>query len=390
MNNTILYVSLLFGLLLMTSCNGPIGYAIHVAKTDTHTRSYNTNEEADDDTVRFVIHKDYRQMLMKVEINDVEDTVLFDSGSSIAAILFYTDENKPGGMKFYKVPLMGADKKTKIWMTYIPVTIKHNMYICELFGNAMLLEPNHWCDKEAAINRYNILGFKGISIGCYSIDFTKNQIYAMSRSQIDSTQYLPVKCKFESDLLFVYPTINGVEYECVFDTGNGQGILIQDAQRVENHTEKDLLYEGSYGKSIGGTTESQHFIIDPLTKVGFAGQEETLPVMFMEKSLAFNNVGLQYLKRFDWIIDDYHNKVYAKPHVADTMELREVVHYGLVTADGTLKIATRLIDGNEVFNIGDKIISVNGETINEDNLCYYYDLLTMQKDWSEFEIIVEN
>ena len=104
MNNTILYVSLLFGLLLMTSCNGPIGYAIHVAKTDTHTRSYNTNEEADDDTVRFVIHKNYRQMLMKAEINDVEDTVLFDSGSSIAAVLFYTDENKPKGMRFYKVP----------------------------------------------------------------------------------------------------------------------------------------------------------------------------------------------------------------------------------------------------------------------------------------------
>lgn len=390
MNNTILYVSLLFGLLLMTSCNGPIGYAIHVAKTDTHTRSYNTNEEADDDTVRFVIHKNSRQMLMKAEINDVEDTVLFDSGSSIAAVLFYTDENKPKGMRFYKVPLMGADKTTKVQTTYIPVTIKHNMYVCELFGNAMLLEPSHFCDKEATINRYNILGFKGISTGCYSIDFTKNQIYAMNHFQIDSTQYLPVKCKFESDLLFVYPTINGVEYECVFDTGNGQGILIQDAQRVENHTEKDLLYEGSYGKAVGGVTESQRFIIAPDTKVGFAEHEETLPVMFMEKSLAFNNVGLQYLKRFDWIIDDYYNKVYARPHVADTMELREVVHYGLVTADGTLKIATRLIDGNEVFNISDRIISVNGETINEDNICYYYDLLTTQNDWSEFEIVVEN
>ena len=390
MNNTILYVSLLFGLLLMTSCNGPIGYAIHVAKTDTHTRSYNTNEEADDDTVRFVIHKNSRQMLMKAEINDVEDTVLFDSGSSIAAVLFYTDENKPKGMRFYKVPLMGADKTAKVQTTYIPVTIKHNMYVCELFGNAMLLEPSHFCDKEATINRYNILGFKGISTGCYSIDFTKNQIYAMNHFQIDSTQYLPVKCKFESDLLFVYPTINGVEYECVFDTGNGQGILIQDAQRVENHTEKDLLYEGSYGKAVGGVTESQRFIIAPDTKVGFAEHEETLPVMFMEKSLAFNNVGLQYLKRFDWIIDDYYNKVYARPHVADTMELREVVHYGLVTADGTLKIATRLIDGNEVFNISDRIISVNGETINEDNICYYYDLLTTQNDWSEFEIVVEN
>ena len=34
--------------LSMVSCNGPIGYAIHVAKTDTHMRSYNTNEDADD------------------------------------------------------------------------------------------------------------------------------------------------------------------------------------------------------------------------------------------------------------------------------------------------------------------------------------------------------
>ena len=57
MKNNIKFVFFFFGLLLLASCNGPIGYAIHVAKTDTHTRSYNTNEEADDDTVRFVIHK---------------------------------------------------------------------------------------------------------------------------------------------------------------------------------------------------------------------------------------------------------------------------------------------------------------------------------------------
>jgi len=53
-------------------------------------------------------------------------------------------------------------------------------------------------------------------------------------------------------------------------------------------------------------------------------------------------------------------------------------------------VTPRLLDGNEVFNIGDRIISVNGETINEDNICYYYGLLKTQNDWSEFEIIVEN
>ncbi len=89
-----------------------------------------------------------------------------------------------------------------------------------------------------------------------------------------------------------------------------------------------------------------------------------------------------------WVFNiSYYNRVYARPHVADTIQLTEV-RYGLVTADGTLKISTRLLDGNEVFNIGDRIISVNGETINEDNICYYYDLLTTQKDWSKFEIVV--
>lgn len=40
--------------------------------------------------------------------------------------------------------LLGADKTTKVRITYLPVTIKHNMFVCELFGNAMLVEPSHW------------------------------------------------------------------------------------------------------------------------------------------------------------------------------------------------------------------------------------------------------
>ena len=389
MKNLILNITL-FAALMMTlaSCNGVVGYVIHRAKTDTHSRSYKTNEEAEDDTVRFIIHKDYRQMLMKAELNGVEDTVLYDSGSSSAAVVFYNDENKPKGMKFYKIPLMGAEKKTKVRATFIPVTIKHNMYVCELFGNALLMEPNHCCDKEATINRYNILGFKAFGIGSHAIDFTRNQLYPVSRSQIDSTEYLPVKCKFENDVLFVYPTINGVEYECIFDTGNGLGILIQDAQRVQDRSETDLLYEGSYGKAIGGATEIQHFVIDPKTTVGFAGHEETIPVMYMEKNLAYNNMGLQYIRRFDWIIDDYSNKVYAKPHVGEATDLSQT-RYALTTDNGTLRIVTRRIDGNEVFRVGDQIVSVNGEEVNEENLCHYLDLLTENKDWTGFDIKVK-
>ena len=372
----------------MTSCDGPIGYVVHVEKTDTHTRSYRDNEEVDDDTIRFVINKNTCQMLMKAEVNGVEDTVMYDSGASPTAILFYSDETKPDGMKFYKVPLMGADKKTKVRMTYVPITVKTPMCVGEAFGNAMLTEPSRACDKEGAINRYTILGFKGIGIGCYQLDFTHNKIYRMNRKEIDSLAYLPVKCKFEHDVMFVYPIINGVEYECIFDTGNGNGIIILDAQRVENRNEDDLLYEGSYGAAVGGATKKQHFVIAPQTEVDFAGQRETVPVMFLGSNLAHNNVGLQYIKRFDWIIDHYKERVYAKPHVADTMTMLKP-RYGISTADGTLRIMVRLIDGNERFKVGDRIVSVNGEKITEENICHYYDLLKENQDWSEFDIQVK-
>lgn len=200
--------------------------------------------------------------------------------------------------------------------------------------------------------------------------------------------YLPVKCKFEHGVMFVYPIVNGVEYECLFDTGNGNGILILDAQRVENHNENDLLYEGSYGTAIGGATKKQRFVTVPQAEVKLAGNSETAPVMFMGSNLANNNMGLQYIKRFDWIIDHYKQRVYAKPHVADTMELPQR-RYGISTADGTLKILTRRIDGNEKFKVGDQIISVNGEKITEENICHYYDLLKEAEEWSGFEIKVK-
>ena len=80
--------------------------------------------------------------------------------------------------------------------------------------------------------------------------------------------------------------------------------------------------------------------------------------------------------------------MYARPHASDTLEYPKK-YYSLTTADGTLKVALRRSDGNEHFKVGDQIISVNGEAITEENICYYYDLLTEHQDWSEYGIKVK-
>ena len=382
----------------MASCDGIVGYAIHMKKIDDGMRRYNLNEGVEDDTIRFVVN-DRNQMLLKAKVNEVEDTVLYDSGAGLPFVQFYTEETKPEGMKFYKVPLMGADQKAKAYMTTIPVHIETPMSIVEHFGNAMLVEDSRACETEPSIDAYNIIGFSGLDISTYCIDFTKNQMYAIRDfSLVDTTEYISVKCKFDKKLnvMFVYPVINGEEYECVFDTGNGGGLLILDAQKVENHTDADFLYEGSYGKAIGGFTGEQRFVVAPENTIEFAGQKETAFVVYLESNLAYNNFGLLMIKRFDWVIKRLYNeetyevtyKMYARPHASDTLEYPKK-YYSLTTADGTLKVALRRSDGNEHFKVGDQIISVNGEAITEENICHYYDLLTEHQDWSEFEIRVK-
>lgn len=401
----LLYSLLIFvTIMALASCDGAVGYMKQMMKIDNGQRSYNDNKEVDDDTIYFVVNHQ-NQMLMKASINGVEDTVFYDSGCGSAVIQFYTEDSRPEGMKFYRMPIMGADKKTKTMMAPIPVHIETPMCVVDHYGNAMLVENQaHSCVNEPSVFERTILGYPGLDLKPFSMDFTNNRIFRINdMSQIDTTEYLPVKCKFDDmlNVLSIYPIINGVEYECVFDTGNDGGILVKDAQRIENHAETDLLYEGSYGMAVGGITEKQFFVVTPDNTVEFAGREETVPVMYLGENLAFNNVGLQYIKRFDWIVghqlhwDEEHRfvtsvtyKLYAKPHVSDTI-IYPIRNYALTTSDGTLKIITRLIDGNERFEVGDQIISVDGENITEENICYYYELLTETKDWSGFDIKVK-
>lgn len=379
---------LLLVITVMSLCTVQFGYSMQVFKTYDHMLSYNTNEEFDDDTIHFFFNEYFSQMLFIAELNGEEKTVFFDTGTSNSLILFCTEETKPTGKEFIEFPLMGIDKSSKVWMTVVPVHIKTSMGTSDVKGFAVLKDDNS-CEEEVTINRYDIMGLKGLGNGCFSFDFTKNQIYRIEdRGKIDTKEYIPVKCKFARGVLFIYPIINGVEYKCVFDTGNGGWIYILDAQRVENPYDTDLLYEGSYGHALSGLTENQHFIVAPQTTVELAGHEVKEMVMFMEKELSFNDVGLQYIKRFDWIIDKENFKVYAKPHV-DEMPESFPNRYGISTVDGTLRVFTRLIDGNETFEIGDQIISVDGEEITKENIGYYYQLLFLSKDWSEFDIKVK-
>jgi hypothetical protein len=372
----------------MTSC-GTVGLLIHTAKIFNDNSSFSTNSTYD--TIHFVVSK-RNQMLLKAEINGKSDTVMYDTGVNSFALLMYTPSTKPEGMKFYNHRVSGADKKSRIKVTTLPVTIKTDMVVSEGVGFANLSPEPPVCQKESSLSAHNIIGFQGLNLIRYMVDFTNNQMYEIPDSlSIDTTEFIPIKCKLYRDVLWVYPQINGVEYECIFDTGNGAAaFLLQDEHRVGNPLEKDYVFEGSYGQAIGGHTEKQTFVLANQERFSLAGVDKETEIMYV-KSLAYNNMGLNAISKYDWIISSRGGnlKMYARPHATDVVKPFEAPAYRVSTADGTLKIMTRLINGNERFNVGDQIISVNGERITEENICHYYDLLTENKDWSGFEIRVK-
>jgi hypothetical protein len=372
----------------MFSC-GTVGLMIHTAKIFNDNQSYSINSAYD--TIHFVVSK-RNQMLLKAEINGKSDTVMYDSGVNLFALLMYTPSTKPEGMKFYNNRVSGADKRSKIKMTTLPVTIKTNMVVSEGLGFANLGPEPPICQREEALSAHNIIGFQGLNLVRYMIDFTDNQMYEIPDSlSIDTTEFIPIKCKLYRDVLWVYPRINGVEYECIFDTGNGAAdFLLQDEQRVGNPLENDYVFEGSFGQAIGGHTDRQTFVLADQERLSLASVDKETEVMYV-KSLAHNNMGLKAISKYDWIISSRGGKLrmYARPHTTDVVKPFEASAYRVSTADGTLKILTRLVNGNEKFKVGDQIISVNGERITEENICHYYDLLTENKDWSGLEILVK-
>lgn len=372
----------------MTSC-GTVGLMIHTAKIFNDNSSFRINSAYD--TIHFVVSK-RNQMLLKAEINGKSDTVMYDTGVNSFALLMYTPSTKPEGMKFYNHRVSGADKKSKIKVTTLPVTIKTDMVVSEGVGFANLSPEPPVCQKESSLSAHNIIGFQGLNLIRYMVDFTNNQMYEIPDSlSIDTTEFIPIKCKLYRDVLWVYPQINGVEYECIFDTGNGAAaFLLQDEHRVGNPLEKDFVFEGSYGQAIGGHTDKQTFVLADQERLSLASVDKETEVMYV-KSLAHNNMGLKAISKYDWIISSMGGnlKMYARPHTTDVVKPFEAPAYRVSTADGTLKILNRLIDGNEKYKVGDQIISVNGEKITEENICHYYELLTENKDWSGFEIRVK-
>lgn len=103
----------------------------------------------------------------------------------------------------------------------------------------------------------------------------------------------------------------------------------------------------------------------------------------------YGNLGMKFIRNFNWIIDYKNKKVYYKKNMQneDISHYKELSEYRVDEVDGKLTITVKKSDA--VHNLKEIIYSVNGELITPQNICEYKKKLNETKDWDNLNVEIK-
>ena len=331
--------------------------------------------------------KDER-ILFVGSVNGQTDTVQFDTGVSAPIVQFVTPKNA-GKRKFYDYPVTTVEAGTSM-IGIEEIDLGFPFYDLHSYSLFYLLENSNDCENLNNIDRYALVGSGSLLQygNILRMNFSDGKMELLGQDYtIDTNEYRLVEGYFFQGIPFVKITIDGREYECIFDTGNQAGILLKDTERIANVKDSDYAFEGSYGLAASGTTQSQKFLMAPEEKVVMSGMDCKNFVLYVE-NVSFDNVGLGFIKNFDWVLDTYNQKIYAKSRNLEYKCPVVEAQYRTTIDDGNIVIINRLMNNNTKFSVGDIIDTVDGEAVNEENICDIQEKLATTADWSKMKISV--
>ena len=380
----IITVAFIISTILLSSC-GALSFQLRNFKQvkSTYTSSISNNEP-----INFVVKNN--RMLAQATINGEPDTVLLDTGDSQGLTYFHNLSKKTDD--YSKLKLQSAHKKSIVYAKMDTVNVQFYY-----FHNTLKLDicVNYDNPCGNAISDYPVLGNDAIFAFQFtnskmSLSFTDQKISYYKYNDDTSfnmTGYKPMKCDFswKQNVLYVYPIIGGVEYKCLFDTGNNKYILLQNKGKKVQKRDGDIILEGAFGVATSGIAEAGEMIVRPDETVTLGDEDFKATVMYIP-DIVVGNIGMQFIQRFDWFYDRVKNVLYYKPRDVEENKFNIDQPYKVLATNDGLMIVSRIVDDKNTLRFGDIITSVNGEKITAKNICHYNELLNNTQDWNQFEI----
>ena len=333
------------------------------------------------------------KMILQCEIENQKTSYpfLFDTGASTSILTDTTiikDFEKLESSSFGKTILIdGESFKNKL----VALDMKSDNLL-DVKNKVVVVFHSPIKKKCDSTFRKGIIGVDIFKENNYTLnlDFEKNFIESLKREQSDnliaSSGYKQCDAKFKQGHIYLDLTINNQIVQCHFDTGNTAGIIIPKDQ-LEISNKNAIILTGEIfttAKSITSSTEIYHENFN----VSFADQE-LRALLSRSDMLNKPNVGMLFIKTYNWIIDYENKKLYFKKNANELIsENKSWNDYYVRVKNDVLVVAVKNPNKNQ-YKIGDQIISVNNETITEDNICEMRNLLNTTADWSTIQVVVE-
>lgn len=322
-----------------------------------------------------------------VKIDGTAEKFLFDTGASGTIVLDTTlikNFSKKERIKLFDV----KDPNGQVATFYTPANVETEMYN---FNNNLVTVLKGI--RNPCTNSYfyrGVIGsafFKKNSAQNYLFDFD-NLILKSSEERFNEKGYSEIKSKFFDNHIAIYISINGYEEPFLFDTGNlAYPLIIGSNSKIKpsNYIE----YLGSEGIVASGKLESNSKYSND-NEVSIGDFKMNIPISFLSaKMKKYNNMGLDFIKQFNWIVDYKNNKVYFKRN-NNKYEKQDIIpkyKYLTMITNNQLIIITKL-KSELNFKVNDQIISVNNQKVTPGNICEMQDLLNSTNDWNSLQIEV--
>ncbi len=233
-----------------------------------------------------------------------------------------------------------------------------------------------------------VIGANLMKTAKWHIDYKKNMLYFSTQENPFPFVQDYTQIPFETAQTFT-PKINvkvgSIEYKKVsFDTGSNSGFKLQRNAEVEalktsqGIDARSFVGTGSTGAHGAAQQDTNYIIPTPKISMGYL-QVEDYEVWFGTHS---NLLGNKFLKHFDVVMDWDKKTIYL--HQLDDLSRKATMVFGAAFYAEGEKLLVALTElgrpANELLNIKDEVVNVNGTPVGELDLC---DLKNLIKSWQK-------
>lgn len=339
----------------------------------------------------FEINKN--KMLMQSRLNDTLKYFMFDTGATGSVLIDSSittgiDENKMVKFGVLKTPNGKVDKimaSLKLENNFIKSTNKVFAVLpdkinneCDQYFSGIVGLDVFDSNDDTVVKRKMLMDFENYRIGITDID---------TNSLIENGYY-KIKSKHSWKGIYIFININGLEYPFKLDTGFSGYFVMPFDKELNFLTEPHITYVGgAMHTAIGSVALSSEDNFYKDLKLLFEKNPIQFPII-VSNSIQVQNVGLGFIKNYNWYIDFKNEEVYIKNLKTD-FDISQINYqkYVVKIEDNKLIIAVK-IKGSEL-SVASVVIAVDNVYINSKNICYYKDLLNKRENWDDLNITFE-